>query len=153
MVSKRAERNFALRLIASLFAILSLNCGSGLGPGSPEIREFKFIGQDKNFTYRFYFQISWRDAEGDLSLKDNPGKLIIKVEDPDNQKSTPNEVSLPLNESLVKPGQKSGTIPEIAIDLAESSGNYPNRIKFTATLFDAKGHKSNSAWLILQKKN
>jgi len=142
---------------------LFTGCGANLEPQAPQIRLFQFLSQDVSNPQLFNFKIDWQDAEGDLFSASNPGKLILKIELPEKPNETPKEVLYKLKKGRIegrvpilapdlKVNAKTGTIPQIILELKEDSGNYPNQIKITATLIDSQGHKSNKPWLIIQKK-
>lgn len=126
-------------------------CG-GAAPGAPLIRDFKFLGQDRNNPSNFVFQIEWLDNEGDLLVRSGDGSLIkgkflFYVQDMDKM-DTPKEVQFTIEDNFVTPGSTTGLIQNVGIIVG--SDKYPSKIKFSVVMFDIQNNRSNQPSVILQ---
>lgn len=138
---------------ACLTSMFGIGCAPALKAGAPLIRDFAFTGQTGADPRRFCFSLEFQDEEGDLASTDAIGEIRITVQDLSKSDAVPQATSpIKVDPQQVPPGTSAGIFPSICLDLKEDTGNWPDRIKFTAQLIDSQGNESNKAWVIVKQK-
>ena len=111
------------------------------------VRDFQFVGQDKNNPRVFYFNIAWQDNEGDIATKTSAGKLVFEILDLGTQKTI--EIRYPLPWSSFGAALTSGSFERVGIEFS-SAERYPRRMKVSLSMWDSQQNVSNRPWVILE---